>query len=75
MTYQETLSSFNSLFDVCPCKCVDDGVVERKYCKCPAECKIPAVEWDFGVDQKTARKMVIGKIDPVATGKLQKMEE
>ena len=26
-TYHEALSSFNSLFDVCPCKCVDDGVV------------------------------------------------
>ena len=74
-TYQEALSSFSSLFDICPCKCVDAGVVERKDCNCPVDCKIPVIEWNFWVDQKTTRKMVIGKIDPVVTGKLQALEE
>ena len=75
VTYQEALSNFSSLFDICSRKCVDAGVVDRKDCKCPVECKIPAIEWNFWVDQKTTRKMVIGKIDPVATGKLQNLEE
>ena len=74
-TYQEALSSFSSLFDICPCKCVDAGVVERKDCNCPVDCKIPVIEWNFWFDQKTTRKMVIGKIDPVVTGKLQTLEE
>jgi len=75
VTYEEALSSFSSLFDICPCKCVDAGVVERKDCKCPVECMIPVIEWNFWVDQKTTRTMVIGKIDPVTTGKLQNLEE
>ena len=73
-TYQTALSSFNDLFDICTCKCVDAGILDRKDCKCHVECKIPIIEWNFWVDQKTVKKMVIGKIDPVVTGHLQKLE-
>ena len=69
------MSNFYSLFDICPCKCVDAEVVERKYCKCPVDCKIPIIEWNFWIDQKTTRKMVIGKVDSVVSGKMQKLEE
>ena len=72
-TYQDALSSFGSLFDICLCKCVDAGIVNRKDCKCPVECKIPVTEWNFWVDHKTAKTMV-GKIDEVAIEKLQKFE-
>lgn len=74
-SYQESLSCFSKLFDICSCKCVDGGIRERKDCTCPLECKIPRIEWDFWIDQKTTRKMVIGKIDPFVTSKLQKLEE
>ena len=74
-TYQEALSSFSSVFDICSCKRVDVGVVERKDSKCPVECKIPITECNFWFDQKTTRKMVIGKIGTVAIGKLQNSDE
>ena len=70
ITYRERLSAFNNLFDICSCKCVDVGIVNRKHCICPVDCKIPALEWNFWVDQKSTRKMVIGKIDLLVTGNL-----
>jgi hypothetical protein len=73
--YQKTFSSYHDLFDICTCRCYDGGIRERHDCKCPLEFRIPALEWDFWIDQKTVRKMIIGKIDAVVTNKLQKLEE
>lgn len=74
-TYQESLSGFIKLFDICSCKCFDNGIRDRKDCTCPLASKIPPIEWDFWIDQKTSRKMIIGKLDPMVTSKLQKQEE
>ena len=74
-TYQEHLQSLENLFDICACKCFDNGARERSACKCPLACKIPALEWEFWVDQKTTRLMFIGKVDKVVSAKLQKKEK
>jgi hypothetical protein len=73
--YQENLHSLETLFDICACKCFDSGVRERSACKCPLASKIPAIEWEFWIDQKTTRNMVIGNIDKEETVKLQKKEK
>ena len=70
--FQTNLASFDTLFDVCSCKCVDNGVVERNQCSCALSSKVPPLEWNFWLDQKTSRKMYIGLIDRSATLKLQK---
>lgn len=74
-TYQEHLQSLENLFDICACKCFDNGARERSACKCPLACKIPALEWEFWVDQKTTRLMFIGKVDKVVSAKLQKRKK
>ena len=74
-TYQEHLQSLENLFDICTCKCFDNGARERSSCKCPLTCKIPALEWEFWIDQKTKRNMLIGKVDSVVSVKLQKKEK
>ena len=74
-TYQENLQSLENLFDICTCKCFDSGVQERSACKCSLACKIPAIEWEFWIDQKTTRNMFIGKVDKDVTVKLQKKEK
>ena len=74
-SYQQSLSNYCTLFDICPCKCVGAGLVERKDCKCPVDCKVPLMEWNFWVDQNTTGKMVIGKIDQLVTGQVQKLKE
>lgn len=74
-TYKESLSSFSSLFDICSCKCFEAGIRERKDCTCPLDNKLPAIEWNFWLDQKTTRKMAIGKIDTVETNRLQRLQE
>ena len=43
--------------------------------KCSIVCKIPIIEWDFWINQKTSRKIVIGKIDAILTDKLQRLVE
>jgi len=37
--------------------------------------KIPTIEWEFWIDHKTTRNMVIGNIDKEETVKLQKKEK
>ena len=63
------LEVFDSLFDVAQCNCFDSGV-DRKNCKCSL--KIPLYEWEFYVDQKTERKLVISNVDHDLTCILQK---
>ena len=73
-TYQDCLKSLETVFDICTCKCVDTGVLEKSQCICPLSHKIPTAEWSFWLDQKTERKMYIGAIDKKATAKFQKKE-
>ena len=35
VSYQDSLKSLNTVFDICPCKCVDSGVREKSNCTCP----------------------------------------
>jgi len=73
-TYHKFMKSFDSLFDICACKCFDSGARERSACNCPLICKIPSIEWVFWVDQKTSRKMFIGEVDKEVTAMQQKRE-
>lgn len=70
--YKQKLSLFlsqaNILFDVAACKCKD--IVN---CSCKLESKIPIAEKEFIMDQRTDRKMFIGKVDGARTGVLQKI--
>lgn len=70
--FQEKVSSMNKLFDVCTCKCYSAGISDRTECKCNFAQKIPALEWDFWVDQYTDRKCFIGSVDRDATSKLRR---
>src|ERR1043165_995259 len=70
-TFQEKLTAFNKLFDVCSCKCYDAGIHERSSCTCPLLMKIPPLEWDFWLDQKSDRRMFIDVVDKETTKKLQ----
>jgi hypothetical protein len=58
------------LFDICPCKCINKGILTRDQCRCPI--KVPAIEWEFWCDQKSERKMAIGSVDEGITAMLQK---
>lgn len=73
--YQGNVSRFYELFDVCSCKCYDEGIRNRNSCTCPRENKIPALEWPFWIDQKSDRKMVIGSIDISESRKIVKREK
>lgn len=72
--YQEKINKFisdsHSLFDICICKC---KVISD--CNCPKECRIPKVEVDFLLDQRTTRKMMIGGVDVATTAKNKKKQE
>src|ERR1043165_2762817 len=74
ITYQDSLKSLETVFDICTCKCVDSGVLEKSQCTCPLLKEIPAAEWSFWLDQKTERRMYIGAVDKKATAKLKKKE-
>ena len=74
-TFKSSLQMLDQLFDICLCKCFNKGVRERSACSCPLPKKIPTLEWEFWIDQKTVRKMVIGKVDKEETIKLQKREK
>src|SRR5207248_8036210 len=74
-TYPENLQSLENLFDICTCKCFDSGARERSACKCALACKIPTIEWEFWIYQKTSRNMFIGKVDKEVTVKLQKKKK
>lgn len=58
------------LFDICSCKCLSSLA-----CNCTKERKIPSIEWTFIKDQRSERKMVIGKVDKEETAKLEKKIE
>ena len=47
-------NNFEGLFDICSCSCET-----RNSCVCPLMLKVPEREWDFLVDQRSNRKMVI----------------
>lgn len=71
LSFQQKVNSFQKLFDVCTCKCFDAGIRERNSCKCPQLLKIPLMEWDFWIDQKTDRKMYVGVVDKESTRQLK----
>jgi len=43
-TFQDKMKSFANVFDVCCCKCFDNGLRSRDQCKCPLPMKIPHIE-------------------------------
>ena len=53
----------NSLFDVAACKCILD--IKYAYCSCKSERRVPVAEMDFLADQRSERKMYIGRIEHV----------
>lgn len=63
-TFYGGLQKFNEMFDICTCHCYENKIL-RKDCRC--EMKIPIVEWESFVGQKT-RKNQLGSIDRVTTG-------
>ena len=74
-TYQTKVNTFDTLFDICSCKCYKSGVLEHSQCYCSKENKIPVDEWNFWKDQHNERQMIIGNVDKEATSKLQQREE
>jgi hypothetical protein len=68
-SFQDDENRFRELFDICPCKCLSQGIIARDQCRCAI--KVPVVEWDFWRDQKSDRKMVIGPVDEEITAVLQ----
>ena len=71
-TNKREKATFDSLFDVTPCKCYDVNI-DREDCRCPI--KIPLYEWGFYVDQKNERNMVIAGVDHHMSALLQKRNE
>jgi hypothetical protein len=70
--YAEKITSFadeasTSLFDIAACKCLDMAL-----CHCTNDKKVPHEERDFLVDQRSARKMMIGHVDVKMTNKLKR---
>ena len=52
----------SELFDIPSCHCLTLDL-----CNCPREFKVNLREWPFLIDQRGARLMVIGNIDPIVT--------
>ena len=59
--------SISGLFDISACKCTD-----LTSCACPKEKKVPIKERLFIVDQRSERKMYIGRIGQQVTMQLEK---
>lgn len=61
-SFKKKLADFNNrveaLFDVSACKCKD-----FQLCKCDPAKKVPILERKFLTDQRTVRKMAIGRVD------------
>lgn len=55
------------LFDICSCKCLN-----KEACICEKSKKIATIEWAFIEDQRSSRKMAIGKVDKAITAQLSK---
>ena len=56
----------SKLFDICTCKC------KETVCHCCKTRKVTPQEMEFLNDQRSSRKMIIGKIDAAETAVLQK---
>ncbi|CAH0546980.1 unnamed protein product [Brassicogethes aeneus] len=63
---KEFRRSSKALFDISSCKCK-----EMNNCTCPREKKIPVRKQSFLIDQRTARKMVMGTVDIDATNQMR----
>ena len=59
-----------SLFDIAACHCADFSD-----CNCAREFKVPTLEREFLMDQRTVRKMFIAGLDKTVTAKMQQAEE
>lgn len=59
-----------TLFDIAACKCSN-----LELCSCKKNKKIPVLERQFIIDQRTKRKMKIGGIDKFTSMKLQRREQ
>jgi len=55
------------LFDICSCKCPRPQVL----CTCKRSQKVPRQEIPFLLDQRTVRKMTIGRVDVQTTSQLR----
>jgi len=62
------VKEFDKVFDICTCRC---NLLEEKMCTCPKERKVPQLEVAFLLDQRGARRMVMGAIDVQTTVKNQ----
>lgn len=58
------------LFDICSCKCLN-----LKNCSCARNRKIPALEHDFIIDQRTKRRLMISSTDKKRTKTLANRAE
>ena len=58
------------LFNIAACSCNDFTI-----CTCPKESKVPILEVEFLLDQRNARKMIIGGLDKEVTSKMEKKFE
>lgn len=63
------LENANKLFDVAACKCSD-----FLSCKCVFEKKVPRLERDFLIDQRTTRTMLMTGIDAKTTSHIKKQK-
>lgn len=59
----------NELFDICTCKCINIFK-----CTCPREFKVPQIEKEFLIDQKSKRKMVLDKVDEELSRKFNRTQ-
>ena len=75
---KDFLTNADLLFDICSCKCkmLPTFAKGQMMCSCQPEKRILEAEYDFILDQRTARKMYIGKnIDKELTNKYVKTQE
>lgn len=74
INYQQKINTFTAeshrLFDICSCKC---KLISN--CSCSKDSRVPKEEIFFLLDQRTARKMMIGGVDLAATIKNKKKQE
>ena len=61
--------SLNSLFDIAACQCREFAT-----CQCTKEMKVPSREREFLTDQRTVRRMQIGRVDKEVTAMLQRRQ-
>ena len=58
---EELKQEASNLFDICTCEC------KETVCHCCKTRKVPPQEMEFLNDQRSSRKMIIGKIDAAET--------